>query len=137
MKLFKYFTALLFALVLSACSASDDCPPVVVTPVVEQPIVSLPTPEPIVPPVVAPTPAVVCVDGKELVQGVCVEVVQVCPMGSLSCPPSPTPLPPNRVPPIIVDPNPVPVCVRDSNPLVLVNGMLTDNCGNKYGQVSG
>lgn len=193
MKLIKYLTTLLFVLVLSACSSSDDTTvqhsvvPVVtsetatqpeVAPTVETPVVA--TTPPIVddipvneicnfetynpcrayPPkckagyvlqqglctlsvcnyetyIPCAVPPPVCEEGKVLIQGICVTVVQACPQGSTPCPPSPTPLPPNREPTVVSDPNPVPTCVRDSNPLVLVNGMLTDNCGNKYGQVLG
>ena len=57
----------------------------------------------------------------------------VCPQ-TTSCEPTPTPSP---IRPIIVTPSPTPVCVRDESiTLVLINEVLTDNCGNKYGKVS-
>lgn len=58
------------------------------------------------------------------------EPITVCPESG--CAPSPTPLP---VRPIVTTPAPDPTCVRDASiALVLVDGVLTDNCGNKYGQ---
>jgi hypothetical protein len=56
-----------------------------------------------------------------------------CPQ-STGCPPSPTPAP---IRPIVVTPSPEPICVRDTSiALVLIDGLLTDNCGNKYGQTT-
>jgi hypothetical protein len=52
-----------------------------------------------------------------------------CPL-SIGCAPSPTPSP---NPPIITTPSPLPTCVRNADQLVLIDGVLTDNCGNKYG----
>lgn len=73
------------------------------------------TPAPITTPAPAPSPA----------------PVTVCPYNSI-CAPSPVPSSP-----IVVTPSPAPVCVRDpSIALVLVDGLLTDNCGNRYGQVT-
>lgn len=62
------------------------------------------------------------------------EPIIVCPEAT-GCALSPTPAP---VRPIVVTPSPEPTCVRDvSIALVLIDSVLTDNCGNKYGQVNG
>ena len=53
-----------------------------------------------------------------------------CPLGTatMGCPPFPAPLPIRVIAPT---PYPVKPCVRNSNPLVLIEGVLTDNCDNK------
>jgi hypothetical protein len=58
-----------------------------------------------------------------------------CPQGvtTVGCTPSPVQLPIRVITPI---PNPVPPCVRNTNPLVLIAGVWTDNCGNKYGSTT-
>ena len=54
----------------------------------------------------------------------------VCPQNSANqCGDTPYKLP-NRV--TVTPDNSIP-CIRDNNPLVIVDGVLTDNCGNKYG----
>ena len=73
------------------------------------------------PTVVTPEPAIV---KPEPVVTVCAE--------SNGCEPSPVALPVRNV--TIIEDN-QPVCVRDSAPLVMIDGVLTDNCGNKYGNM--
>ena len=58
-------------------------------------------------------------------------VLTVCPQSN-GCEPAPVALPARKV--TTVD-DTQPVCVRDSTPLVMIDGVLTDNCGNKYGNV--
>jgi hypothetical protein len=106
--------ALLSIMVLAALTACGDCEPETVIgtgDIATAPVVMPePTPEP------APTPSPA--------------PITVCPESG--CAPSPTPLP---VRPIVTTPSPEPICVRDTSiALVLVDGVLTDNCGNKYGQ---
>lgn len=57
--------------------------------------------------------------------------IAVCAQSN-SCEPSPVTMPVRNV--TIIEDN-QPVCVRDSMPLVTIDGVLTDNCGNKYGAV--
>lgn len=58
-----------------------------------------------------------------------------CPQGTATtgCLPSPAPLPIRVIAPT---PYPVKPCVRNSNPLVLIEGVLIDNCDNKYGSTT-
>jgi hypothetical protein len=167
MKLAHYFVALLFILVLSACS--DGVQSAAVLPdsitAIERPVVvASPKPEVVKPatPVVCdlttyvpcggtplPPPVVneicnfdtyvpcyalppTCDENHILVKGICEVKVTYCAQNSDNrCPIAITALPPHRV--TIATPSPAPTCVRDSNPLILVDGVLTDNCGNKYG----
>ena len=109
MKLNSYFGILTLVAILSACAPCEQ--EIVV--VVQEPtkvIQVVPEPEPVVP---------------EDTAG-----VVYCAQASSSCPTSPVPLPR----PVINTPVQEPTCTRDTNiPLVVVNGVLTDNCGNKYG----
>ena len=118
----KTLITIILTALLAACG---DCPPEPLPTVIAAPVVVIP--EPIVEaPSVKPEPVVQA-------PVVTPEPVTICPQSTASpCAPSPTPAP---VRPIVIEPNPEPVCVRNTEPLVMINGTLTDNCGNKYGTV--
>jgi hypothetical protein len=106
---------LILALVAVLTACSDGCETVTVTTVVATPVVAEPAP-------IAPEPV--------LVTELSPEPILACPQGT-GCTTSPS-LAPIR--PIIIKQNSTPGCVRDESiALILVDGLLTDSCGNKYG----
>lgn len=80
---------------------------------------------------------IACGDGMHQVNdnNAVVQVIEVqepiinAPVEVIVITPEPYKLP-NRV--TVTSDNSIP-CIRDNDPLVIVNGVLTDNCGNKYG----
>ena len=105
----KTLITITLAALLTACGCGVDELPVTVK--VDAPLLVEPT---LQTPVATPEPA-----------------LTVCAQSN-SCEPSPVTLPVRNVT-IIEDTQPV--CLRDSTPLVMIDGVLTDNCGNKYGNV--
>jgi hypothetical protein len=120
----KLLLAIVAALTLAACAdgvcdlvVTAEPPAAVVTPVPAP----APAPSPSPAPTPTPTPA----------------PVTYCPLSGAAtdiCPaPSPTPAPTR---PVVTTPSPTPTCTRNADPLVLIDGVLTDNCGNKYGSTT-
>lgn len=117
----KLLLAIVAVLALAACGTGDCEPvPAVVSPIANVSVVA-PAPAPTPP----PAPTVICT--TEITTNC---EILFCPQaGTTACPPSPKPVPRQ---PVVVTPTP-PTCIRDDAPLVLVEGVLTDNCGSKYG----
>lgn len=108
----KLILTLITAFIITACADCSEPIEAINSPLVvpTTPEVNLTQPEPVI---TQPTVVVYCLQSVDCVK------------------PLPYPLPRPRKP-IEVFPNPVGACIRDSTPLVLIDEVLTDNCGNKY-----
>ena len=105
----KTLITITLAALLTACGCGVEELPVTVK--VDAPLLVEPT---LQTPVATPEPAMVA-----------------CPQSN-GCEPSPVTMPVRNI--TIVEDTQT-VCVRNDEPLAMIDGVLTDNCGNKYGVV--